>query len=101
VMEDFIKGGLVYNPTISAAFIRFLTKQTGQNVSSGVGGQLKSMSDALAQVKAAAKEASEAAREATKASKEASTRSVSATNAADKVSNELKSILAKNTTIKK
>ena len=101
VMEDFIKSGLIYNPTISAAFIRFLTKQTGQNVSSGIGGQLKTMADALTQVKAAAKEASDAAKEATRASKEASTRSVSATTAADKVSNELKSILAKNSSLKK
>ena len=41
VMAAFVENGLKYNTTISASFIRFLTRQTGSNVSAGVGGLLK------------------------------------------------------------
>ena len=40
-MDGFVKRGLKYNSAISAAFIRFLTKQTGQNMSTGIGSQIK------------------------------------------------------------
>ena len=40
VLDGFVKRGLKYNSTISAAFC-FLTKQTGQNVSTGVRSQIK------------------------------------------------------------
>ena len=38
--EELLKDGLKYHPLLSAAFIRFLTKQTGANADSGLGGQL-------------------------------------------------------------
>ena len=39
VMQEFVEGGLRNNPAILTAFIRFLTKMTGGNVSAGVGGR--------------------------------------------------------------
>jgi hypothetical protein len=85
VMEDLIKNGLKYNSTISTASIHFLTKQRGQDVASGVGGQIKAVTDALAQIKAAIKEAGNAAKEASRISKEASSRSILDNNMVDKV----------------
>ena len=38
--KELLKDGLKYHPLLSAAFIRFLTKQTGANADSGLGGQL-------------------------------------------------------------
>ena len=40
-MEAFIENRLKFDTIILASFIRFLTKQTGSNVASGVGGKLK------------------------------------------------------------
>ena len=40
VMQEFVEGGLRNNPAILTAFIRFLTKMTGGNVSVGIGGQI-------------------------------------------------------------
>ena len=101
VMDGFVKRGLKYNSAISAAFIRFLTKQTGQNVSTGIGSQIKGLQEALDKAVKMAKEAADAAREATRVSKEASTRSNSASLAADKAVSDIKAILAKNSTLKK
>jgi hypothetical protein len=41
VAMEFTEGGIKYNPTISAAFVRFLTKQTGANTSANVSQTLK------------------------------------------------------------
>ena len=38
-----LRDEMKYHPLLSATFIRFLTKQTGQNVSAGVGGQLSAL----------------------------------------------------------
>ncbi len=84
-----------------AAFIRFLTKQTGQNVSTGIGSQIKGLQEALDKAVKMAKEAADAAREATRVSKEASTCSNLASSAADKAVSDIKAILAKNSTLKK
>ena len=37
IMEELMKDGIKYHPIISAAFIRFLTKQTGANVATNMG----------------------------------------------------------------
>ena len=100
-MDDFVKQGLKYNLAISAAFICFLTKQTGQNVSSGVGSQIKVLSEALEKFVKMAKEAVDAAKEATSVLKEAITRSGSASTAADKAVSDVKAILAKNSNLKR
>ncbi len=47
VMQEFVQGRLKYNFMIGTAFIQFLTKQTGSNMASGVGGQLKTHTDLL------------------------------------------------------
>ena len=103
VMDGFVKRGLKYNSaiSISAAFIRFLTKQTGQNVSTGIGSQIKVLTKVLEKAIKMAKEAADAANEATRVSKEASTRSNTASSAADKAVSDIKAILAKNSTLKK
>jgi hypothetical protein len=46
-MQEFVQGRLKYNFMIGTAFIQFLTKQTGSNMASGVGGQLKTHTDLL------------------------------------------------------
>ena len=101
VMDDFVKRGLKYNSAISAAFIRFLMKQTGQNVSSGVGSQIKVLSEALEKFVKMAKEAVDAAKEATRVLKEAITRSGLASMAAGKAVSDFKAILAKNSNLKR
>ncbi len=100
VTDDFIKRGLKYNLAISAAFIRFLTKQTDQNVASGVGSQIKVLTEVLEKYVKMAKEAADAANEATRVSKEAITWSGLASTAADKAASDVKAILAKNSNLK-
>ncbi len=51
VMQEFVKGGLKYNPAILTAFVCFLIKQMGGNVSSGVGGQIKTLTDTITMLK--------------------------------------------------
>ncbi len=101
VMDDFVKRGLKYNLAISAAFIRFLMKQTSQNVASGVGSQIKVLTEALEKYVKMVKEAVDAAKEATRVSKEAITWSGSASTAADKAASVVKAILAKNSNLKR
>ena len=90
-----------YNSAISAAFIHFLIKQTGQNVSTGIGSHIKVLTEALEKAVKMAKEAADAAKEATRVSKEASTWSNMASLAADKAVPNAKAILAKNSTLKR
>jgi hypothetical protein len=56
-MDDFTRDGMKYNPAISAAFVWFLTKQMGGNVSAGVGGQMQVVNDKIKTIEALAKEA--------------------------------------------
>jgi hypothetical protein len=79
----------------------FLTKQTGQNVSTGVRSQIKVLTEALEKSVKLAKEAAEAAKEATRVSKEASTWSNMASSAADKAASDVKANLAKNYNLKR
>lgn len=45
--EEFTRDGLAYHPIISAAFIRFLTKQTGENSAAGMAVKLKDLTRVL------------------------------------------------------
>ncbi len=103
VMDGFVKRGLKYNSAISAAFIRFLlTKQTGQNVSTGVGSQIKVLTEALEKYVKMATEAADAAKEATRVSKEASTWSNTVSLASDKAVSDVKAIfLVNNSNLKR
>ena len=77
-----------------------MTKQTGQNVASGVGSQIKVLTEVLEKYVKMAKEAADAANEATRVSKEAITWSGLASTAADKAASDVKAILAKNSNLK-
>ncbi len=92
--------GLKYNLAFSAAFICFLTKQTGQNMATGVGSQIKALTDALEKYVKITKEAPDAAKEATRGSKEACTWSNMGSLAADKAVSDVKAILVKNSNLK-
>jgi hypothetical protein len=77
-----------YNPVISAAYVRFLTKQTGSNVGAGVGGQFLKLEDRVKSVEAAAKDA-------IKVAKEAAQRAATASTNADSVKTSLKQLADK------
>ena len=85
------------------AFIRFLTKMTGGNVSAGVSGQIKALTDSIAtlKVKGAATAATAAAKEATQTAKEANTRATTANMNADAAKNSINSLYSKNSTLKR
>ncbi len=100
VMQEFVDGGLKNNPTILTAFVRFLTKQTSANVASGVGEQIKTLSDAMATLKGSVSAATSAAKEATQAAKEANTRATIANTNADAAKNGLNELYSKNSTLK-
>ena len=101
VMQEFVEGGLRNNPAISTAFIRFLTRMTGGNVSAGVGGQIKALTDSIATLKGAATAATAAAKEATQTAKEANTRATTANTNADAAKNSINSLYSKNSTLKR
>jgi len=65
-MDSLVKGGLRYNSSLSVAFIRFLTVQTGSNVAAGVGPQLKDLESKINKQKDDIKEAKTKAVAATK-----------------------------------
>jgi hypothetical protein len=93
-MDYFTRDGMKYNPAISAAFVQFLTKQTGGNVSTGVGGQMQVVNDKIKTIKALAKEAK-------KESSNAVARTTMASSTADDVKKKLNSLQANNPTLKK
>ena len=101
VMHEFVDGGLKNNPAISTAFVRFLTRQTAQSVASGIGSQLKAISDSVATMKGAVSAATSAAKEATQAAKEANTRASTANTNADAAKNGLNALYSKNSTLKR
>ena len=101
VMHNFVKGGLKNNPAISKAFVRFLTQQTAQNVASGIGSQLKTISNSVASMKGTVSAATTAAKEATQAAKEANARATTANTNADAAKNGLNSLYSKNSTLKR
>ncbi len=83
------------------AFIRFLTKMTGGNVSAGVGGQINSLTDSIVTLKGAATAATVATKEATQTAKEANTRATTANTNADAAKNSVNSLCSKNSTLKR
>ncbi len=101
VMQEFIQGGLKYNSMIRTTFIHFLTKQTGSNVASGVGGQLKTHTDLLHKMKGLVSLATDAAKEVTKAAKDAITCSSTANSNADAAKNAVAGLFLKNPTLKR
>jgi hypothetical protein len=101
VMQEFVQGGLKSHPAIGSAFIRFLTKQTGNNVASGVGVQLGKLTTAVERIETLAKTADTAAKDAARVSKEANTRAATANSTAEKASEGLKTLFTKNTTLKR
>ena len=101
VMQEFVQGGLKSHPAIGSAFIRFLTKQTGNNVASGVGIQLGKLSTAVDRIESLAKTADTAAKDASRVAKEATTRAATANGTAEKASDGLKSLYAKNSTLRR
>ena len=100
-MQEFVEGGLRNNPAILLAFIRFLTKMTGGNVSAGVGGKIKALTDSIATLKGAATAATAAAKETTQMAKEANTRATTANTNADAAKNSVNSLYSKNSTLKR
>ena len=100
-MQEFIQGGLKSHPAIGSAFIRFLTKQTGNNVASGVGVQLGKLTESIGRVDTLAKTADAAAKEAARVVKEANGRSSAANTTAEKANDGLKLLYTKNSTLKR
>ncbi len=101
VMQVFVKGGLKNNPAILTAFVHFLTKQTGGNVASGVGGQIKALTDTVATLQGSVSMATSTTKEATQVAKEANTRATRANTNADAAKNAVNSIYSKNSTLKR
>ena len=46
-MDEFTANGMKYNSTISAAFMRFLTKVTGGNAAAGMAGTVAALENKL------------------------------------------------------
>ncbi len=81
------------------AYVQFLTKQMGGDVVSGVGGQIKALTDAVATLKGLVSAATSAAKEATQAVKEANTRATTANTNTDVAKNAVNTIYLKNSTL--
>jgi hypothetical protein len=92
-MDDFVKDGLKYNLAISAAFIRFLTKQMGGNVAAGVS-SIQQLMDKLKKLEMVATDAKMAAAGV-------STCSTTASNGMDKVVKSFEQLFQKNPSLKK
>ena len=101
VMQEFVEGGLMSHPAIGSAFIRFLTKPTGNNVVLGVGVQLGKLTSAVDRIETLAKTADTTAKDAARVSKEANTRAAMANTSAEKASEGLKTLYTKNSTLKR
>ena len=100
VMQEFVQGGLKSHPAIGSAFIRFLTKQTGNNVALGIGVQLEKLTTAVDRIESLAKMADTAAKDAARVSKKANARAATANLTAKKASEGLKMLYTKNSTLK-
>jgi hypothetical protein len=93
-MQEFFEGGLKYNLAILTAFVQFLTKQTGGNVSLGVGRQIKTLTDSIATLKGLVAAATAVAKEALQAKKEANRRGTIANTNANAAKNAVNLILS-------
>ncbi len=94
VMEEFTANGMKYNPSLSAAFMRFLTKVTGGNAAAGVAGSVALLDSKLKNLKNPLKELK---KEAAAASAHATT----ANNAAEDVKGKLTKLYQANSSLKK
>ena len=83
-----------YNSAISAAFVRFLTKQTGSNVGLGFSGLISKLEERV-------KLAEGAVKEAVKKANKATTRVALASTAADLVKTGLAKLYTNNSLLKK
>ena len=100
-MQEFVQGGLKSHPAIGSAFIRFLTKQTGNNMASDVSVQLGKLMAAVDRIEALAKTADAAAKDAARGAKEATTHASVANSTAEKASKGLKMLYTKNSTLRR
>ncbi len=100
VIQEIVQGGLKYNSAISTANVQFLTKTTGGNVASGVGGQLKTLTNMIATLKSLVTMVAKEAKEVAQAAKEANTHASFANMNADAAKNAVNSIYTKNSTLK-
>jgi ribosomal protein L12E/L44/L45/RPP1/RPP2 len=94
VMDEFTANGMKYNSTISAAFMRFLTKVTGGNAAAGVAGIVASLESKL-------KNLDNTLKEVKKEVVAAASRATSATNAAEDAKKSITKLYQANTTLKK
>ncbi len=76
IMDNFTANGMKYNSTISAAFMRFLTKVTGGNAAAGMAGTVASLDSKI-------KNLDNAIKEVKKDAAAAHQRATTANNAAD------------------
>jgi hypothetical protein len=94
VMEKFTANGMKYNPSLSAAFMCFLTKVMGGNAAAGVVGSVASLDSKLKNLKNSFKELK---KEAAAASAHATT----ANNTTEDVKGKLTKLYQANLSLKK
>ena len=94
VMAEFTANGMKYNSTISAAFMRFLTKVTGGNAAAGMAGTVASLESKLKNLDTGIKELK-------KETTAATSRATAANNAAEDVKKSIAKLYQANTTLKK
>jgi hypothetical protein len=101
VMQEFVQGGLKYDSAILTAYVQFLTKTMGGNVASGIGGQLKMLTNTIATLKSLVAMEAKEAKEAAQAAKKANTRASLANTNADAAKNAVNTIYTKKSTLKR
>jgi hypothetical protein len=94
VMDKFTANGMKYNSTISAAFMRFLTKVTGGNAAAGMAGTVASLDSKL-------KNLDNIIKEVKKDAAAANQRATTANNAAEDAKKTLTKLYQANSTLKK
>ncbi len=93
-MDDFVKDRMNYDLAISAAFICFLTKQMGKNVSMGTGPQFQKITNKIVALEGALKEVK-------RATTGAGTCATSASTGVDVVKGQLTKLFQANPTRKR
>jgi hypothetical protein len=93
-MEEFTANGMKYNPSLSAAFMRFFTKVTGGNAVAGVAGSVLALDSKLKNLK-------NTINEVKKEAAAAAARATMANNVAEDVKGKLTKLYQANATLKK
>ena len=93
-MEEFMANGMKYNPSLLAAFMRFLTKVTGGNAAAGVAGSVSALETKL-------KNLDNSVKEAKKEALVAAARATTANNIVEDVKGKLTKLYQANSTLKK